>query len=144
MFLPSIAIAIIMGIKLKIPILKSSYILPHYFCYYRRRNLYDSRKQMTGTKAQVVYVDQSGRKFNLDSKAKLKWACRRGMLELDVLFGPFVDDAYDALNEQQKFVFQKLLACEDPELFAWFMGHETCPDQELAEMVALILGRVKV
>ena len=99
---------------------------------------------MADKKAQVVYVDRSGKKFQLDSKPKLKWACRRGMLELDVLFEPFVDEAYDALNEEQKFTFQRLLACEDPELFAWFMGHEVCPDPELKSMVGIILNRVKV
>lgn len=81
---------------------------------------------------------------NLDSKAKLRWACRRGMLELDVLFMPFVDDAYDSLSEEEKAIFQRLLTGEDPELFAWFMGHEECKDKELNSMVQLILNRVKV
>lgn len=94
--------------------------------------------------ADVIYVDVTGTKFQLDSKAKLRWACRRGMLELDVLFGPFVEDAYDALPDQDKAVFQRLLKCEDPDLFAWFMGHETCQDEELNRMVQIILNRVKV
>jgi antitoxin CptB len=81
---------------------------------------------------------------NLDSKAKLRWACRRGMLELDVLFMPFVEDAYDSLSDNEKGIFQRLLAGEDPELFAWFMGHEECKDEELNFMVKLILNRVKV
>lgn len=95
-------------------------------------------------KDNLVYVDVSGKKFVLDSKPKLKWACRRGMLELDVLFEPFVDDAYDALNDEQKVAFQRLLACEDPDLFAWFMGHKECEDPELNAMVQLILNRVRV
>ncbi len=99
---------------------------------------------MSSSEADVIYVDPTGNKFNLDSKAKLKWACRRGMLELDILFEPFVDDAYDALSQEDKYVFQRLLACEDPELFAWFMGHEQCEDKELSDMVQLILNRVKV
>ena len=53
-------------------------------------------------KADVVYVDRSGKKFQLDSKPKLKWACRRGMLELDILLEPFVDEAYDALSIEKK------------------------------------------
>ncbi|CAH9050683.1 FAD assembly factor SdhE [Pseudoalteromonas holothuriae] len=80
----------------------------------------------------------------LYSKSRTKWACRRGMLELDVLLGPFVDDAYDALSESDKLVFQRLLAEEDPDLFAWFMGHKTCSDAELNTMVKLILDRVRV
>lgn len=95
-------------------------------------------------KDNLVYVDMSGKKFVLDSKPKLKWACRRGMLELDVLFEPFVDEAYDALSNDQKVAFQRLLACEDPDLFAWFMGHKVCEDQALNNMVQLILNRVRV
>lgn len=78
------------------------------------------------------------------NKARLKWACRRGMLELDVIFMPFVDKAYDDLAEEHKRVFERLLTCQDPELFAWFMGHEECDDPELKEMVQLILKRIKV
>lgn len=78
------------------------------------------------------------------NKARLKWACRRGMLELDVLFIPFVDEAYDDLSTKEQFTFERLLTCQDPELFAWFMGHEVCEDKELNEMVQHILKRVKV
>lgn len=79
-----------------------------------------------------------------NNKARLKWACRRGMLELDVLFNPFVDEAYDSLAAEQQRAFERLLECQDPELFAWFMGHEECKDDELRKMVELILNRVKV
>ncbi|MBL4908810.1 MAG: succinate dehydrogenase assembly factor 2 [Alteromonadaceae bacterium] len=77
-------------------------------------------------------------------KARLKWACRRGMLELDVLFMPFVDDAYEHLDEEKRITFERLLECDDPELLAWFMGHEACEDKQLNAMVQFILNRVKV
>ena len=80
----------------------------------------------------------------LDSKARLRWACRRGMLELDVLFMPFVDEAFDSLSVQQQAVLQRLLEADDPDLFAWFMGHQECKDPELKQMVQLILDRVRV
>ncbi|MDO6684313.1 MULTISPECIES: FAD assembly factor SdhE [unclassified Agarivorans] len=79
-----------------------------------------------------------------ENKSRLKWACRRGMLELDVLFMPFVDEAYDELSDEKKQTFERLLACDDPDLFAWFMGHKECEDQQLADMVDVILKRVKV
>jgi antitoxin CptB len=78
------------------------------------------------------------------NKSRLLWACRRGMLELDVLFMPFVKQAFDELTDSDKLTFQRLLTCEDPDLFAWFMGHQQCPDQELAKIVNVILTRVKV
>jgi len=80
----------------------------------------------------------------LRDKKRLRWACRRGMLELDVLFMPFVEEAYDDLSTEQQDQFRKLLTCDDPDLFAWFMGHKPCPDPELKAMVAFILSRVKV
>lgn len=79
-----------------------------------------------------------------DNKPRLRWACRRGMLELDVLFMPFVEEAYDLLSEKDKQIFERLLEEQDPELFVWFMGHKVCEDEELNAMVQLILKRVKV
>jgi antitoxin CptB len=73
--------------------------------------------------------------------ARVRWACRRGMLELDVLFQPFVEQYYQELPDPQKACFIRLLECEDPELFAWIMGHEKCPDPELAAMVVKVRGR---
>ena len=81
----------------------------------------------------------------LNSRAKVRWACRRGMLELDVLFMPFMDDkAYDALDEEHQRIFQRLLTCDDPDLFAWIMGHQECEDPELKKMIEIILNRVRV
>lgn len=82
--------------------------------------------------------------FTKQRLSRLKWACRRGMLELDVLFMPFVEQAFDDLEEDQKLVFERLLTCDDPDLFAWFMGHQQCDDPELSAMVEHILKRVKV
>ncbi|MCE9685331.1 succinate dehydrogenase assembly factor 2 [Shewanella sp. AS16] len=73
--------------------------------------------------------------------ARVRWACRRGMLELDVLFQPFVEHEYQHLSDADKALFIRLLEGEDPELFAWFMGHEACPDPELARMVVQVRGR---
>ncbi|RTR35102.1 succinate dehydrogenase assembly factor 2 [Shewanella atlantica] len=73
--------------------------------------------------------------------ARVRWACRRGMLELDVLFQPFVESQYEQLSTEDKNIFVRLLEGEDPELFAWFMGHEQCPDPELADMVKRVRGR---
>ncbi|MDX3773985.1 succinate dehydrogenase assembly factor 2 [Chromatiaceae bacterium AAb-1] len=80
----------------------------------------------------------------LMSKPRLRWACRRGMLELDVLLAPFVEQGYDALNQQQQVDFERLLAADDPDLFAWFMGHAKSDDAALQALVELILDRVRV
>ncbi|MEP3511070.1 MAG: succinate dehydrogenase assembly factor 2 [Lentilitoribacter sp.] len=82
--------------------------------------------------------------FEPKRRARLKWACRRGMLELDVLLMPFVDEAFDSLDYEEQEIFERLLTSDDPDLFAWFMGHQQCQDPELASMVSTIVNRVKV
>ena len=77
-------------------------------------------------------------------KPRLRWACRRGMLELDVLFSPFVEEAWDDLNDADKETFERLLRCDDPDLFAWAMGHQKSDDPALQAMMTYIVNRVKV
>ena len=67
----------------------------------------------------------------LMNKPRLHWACRRGMLELDTLFRRFLQHQYDALSLEEKHLFEKLLACDDPQILSWFMRSEVCPDPQL-------------
>lgn len=96
------------------------------------------------TPSNTVTNNENSTRLLKVNKARLKWACRRGMLELDMLFIPFVDEAYDDLSTKDQFTFERLLTGQDPELFAWFMGHEICEDTELNAIVQFILKRVKV
>ncbi|MGL5047324.1 MAG: succinate dehydrogenase assembly factor 2 [Shewanella sp.] len=73
--------------------------------------------------------------------ARVRWACRRGMLELDMLLQPFVETVYQDMSDEDKTTFIRLLECEDPEIFSWFMGHEASPDAELAHMIVKVRGR---
>ncbi len=70
---------------------------------------------------------------------RLRWACRRGMLELDVIFRPFVDNHYLSLSVEEQVSFKLLLTRDDPELFAWFMGHETPDDNDFKVLIKKIL-----
>jgi antitoxin CptB len=74
---------------------------------------------------------------------KLHWACRRGMLELDVLLGNFLREAYLTLppEAQQHFVY--LLKCEDQDLFNWLTGKETAPEPILCDMVEKVRRHAK-
>lgn len=74
---------------------------------------------------------------------KLAWQSRRGMLELDVLFVPFVNEAFRALPLADQDRFVKLLACEDQDLFLWLMEREAPGDPDLQRIVRIILDRVQ-
>jgi antitoxin CptB len=69
---------------------------------------------------------------------KLRWQCRRGMLELDVLLGNFLEQAYVSLSSDDQELFVKLLACSDQDLFMWLTGKETPSDPSILIMVEKI------
>lgn len=69
---------------------------------------------------------------------RLRWACRRGMLELDVLLGNFLEEAYTNLSSADQQSFETLLKCNDQELFMWLTGKEISPDSTLAPLIEKI------
>ncbi len=72
-------------------------------------------------------------------KNRLRWAVRRGMLELDLILAPFLDNVYDQLPTDEQQMFQDLLECEDQDLFNWLLDkHEPHADHQ--RMVEIILA----
>lgn len=69
----------------------------------------------------------------------MRWAARRGMLELDLVLEPFVSHRYAELGDGDRDAFQRLMVCEDQELFAWLLQREQPADPELADIVRRIL-----
>lgn len=74
----------------------------------------------------------------LNNLSRLKWACRRGMLELDVLLGNFLQESYPSLPLENKQAFVKLLNFPDPDLIAWLVGGEHPEDRDLNNIIRLI------
>ena len=74
---------------------------------------------------------------------KLWWHSRRGMLELDVLLVPFVEEAYRGLADDDKQRYKDLLAQEDTDLFAWFMERLQPEDADLARIVEIVLTHAR-
>ncbi|MBC6428518.1 MAG: succinate dehydrogenase assembly factor 2 [Cellvibrionales bacterium] len=72
------------------------------------------------------------------NKNRLKWAARRGLLELDLLLGDFLERHYDALTHSEQQLFQELLKQQDPDLLAWFVHRQKPPTAPLQKIVALI------
>lgn len=70
--------------------------------------------------------------------ARLKWSCRRGMLELDTLLMPFVETACAELNRTELEAFKRLLQLPDPVLFDYLMGYQDVKEDSLANIVAKI------
>jgi len=58
---------------------------------------------------------------------RLRWQCRRGLLELDLLFVRFLEQHYSALNATELDAFQRLLEQPDQTLLAWLQGQQEPP-----------------
>ncbi len=67
--------------------------------------------------------------MEIESRAKIRWACRRGMLELDLMLLPYFDKHFNTLNMRYKQSFTEILRLEDPQLLACLLG-EKCPDND--------------
>lgn len=76
------------------------------------------------------------------AKARLKWRCRRGMLELDLLLQPFVDKAYDQLSEAEKTKFHALLELQDQELLECLMLQKQPEDDSLDDIIRKVRSTV--
>ncbi|AYY83017.1 MULTISPECIES: FAD assembly factor SdhE [Proteus] len=79
--------------------------------------------------------------MDIENKARINWACRRGMRELDISIMPFFENEYDTLSDNDKALFVRLLECADPDLFNWLMNHGRPDDESLYYMVKLIQER---
>lgn len=69
--------------------------------------------------------------------AKLKWQCRRGMLELDLVLNAFIQKKLPVLKEAQLKDFETLLSLSDPALYAVLI-EQSPPPEELKDIVQLV------
>ncbi len=69
---------------------------------------------------------------------RMIWASRRGMLELDLVLLPFLENVYETLPEEDRRRYWALLDEEDQDLFAWFMRRADPENQELLKIVQII------
>jgi antitoxin CptB len=69
----------------------------------------------------------------------LRWLCRRGMKELDVLLEGFLEREGTALAAGQFPGLERLLASEDDRLWGWFQQRELAPP-EFTDLVKAIHG----
>lgn len=74
---------------------------------------------------------------------RLRWSCRRGMLELDVLLGNFLEEAYLQASDRDQKNFVSLLDCTDQELFMWLTGKETPAEPALIDITGKIRHHAK-
>jgi len=71
---------------------------------------------------------------------KLRWRCRRGMKELDILLARYVDERFCNASSLEQDAFRRLLDTQDTVLYAYCLGSER-PPREFASLIERITAR---
>jgi antitoxin CptB len=53
---------------------------------------------------------------------RVRWRCRRGLLELDIVLRRFIDQRYPLMTNAQRVIFDELLDLPDTELWDVITG----------------------
>lgn len=75
----------------------------------------------------------------MSEKARIRWLCRRGMKELDVLLERFMDAEYDGLDERERAELLAIVEMEDPDLYYLIMERS----EPANDIQADLLGRIR-
>ncbi|MGB8432903.1 MAG: succinate dehydrogenase assembly factor 2 [Burkholderiales bacterium] len=69
---------------------------------------------------------------------RLRWRCRRGMLENDVVLTRFLDRRATTLDQETLGLLNELLELGDNELWDLICGRSDCPDARLIPTLRLL------
>jgi antitoxin CptB len=69
---------------------------------------------------------------------KIRWQCRRGLLELDLILERFNQHYLDGLDPGQLQCLQELLAFSDNDLLDLVMGQAAAPDRRYDYVLQLL------
>jgi antitoxin CptB len=69
---------------------------------------------------------------------RIRWRCRRGMLELDIVLQGFVNKHYKQLNDAELQCFDKLLSLPDNDLWDMITSKKEVEDRKLQPVLQLL------
>jgi succinate dehydrogenase flavin-adding protein (antitoxin of CptAB toxin-antitoxin module) len=58
---------------------------------------------------------------------RIRWQCRRGLLEMDLILQRFLAEDFDSLSPEEMSLFKEFLGEVDTVLLPWVMGQEEAP-----------------
>lgn len=69
---------------------------------------------------------------------RVRWHCRRGLLELDLVLNDFVENHYQRLTPDQKVALTRLLDLPDNDLWDLVIGRARIDDSGCEEIVGML------
>ncbi|MEZ5564408.1 MAG: succinate dehydrogenase assembly factor 2 [Gammaproteobacteria bacterium] len=73
--------------------------------------------------------------------ARLRWRCRRGMRELDVLLLRYLDHEYSSAAPAAQAAFESLLSAQDPEIVDLLAGRLKAEDSAVNAIIQRLLAQ---
>ena len=73
-------------------------------------------------------------------KGRIRWHCRRALLELDLIFQDFLAVEFERFDDEELAILEELLALEDHELWALVNGTRPIPSPRWVGMVEKLRG----
>lgn len=70
--------------------------------------------------------------------SRVRWRCRRGLLELDIVLGRFVERYYNRLSEKERQIFEEFLDMPDNPLWDMIAGRQDAVSEEQAVLLEKI------
>ena len=74
----------------------------------------------------------------MSEMSRLRWACRRGMKELDVAMTAYLEKFYQKADADEQAAFLRLIDTQDPELMNMVMGKIDAPDEQMDRVIRTI------
>jgi len=71
---------------------------------------------------------------------RLRWHCRRALLELDIVFQRFWAEVGDALDDATAAALERLLEMEDHDLWELISGRGSTDDPQLQRLAERLRG----
>lgn len=78
---------------------------------------------------------------NLQEKLKrLRWQCRRGMLELDLILQAFLDKSYLNLSPEDQNQFEQLLTYSDQVIYSYLIKRQPIASTRMQALVERVMN----
>ena len=74
----------------------------------------------------------------MSEQARLRWLCRRGMKELDLLMLHYLERSYPHASALDQQAFETILQMPDPELYELILGRSESEDESIAKVIATL------
>lgn len=79
----------------------------------------------------------------MSEESRLRWLCRRGMKELDVVMTGYLESHYELASEAEKKAFTDLLEMHDPDLYALLMGRQSSSNPTIETVLGSIRNMLR-